>query len=367
MGRGKYLVNTLKKSNEKIGTTIICTFSRRIFVPFFFAAFNKMILPKAGLHLIIYDTTEDEPLKDALMQELEFCFHGFKSVRFYKSYLKGKGNIIGSGNEQFKKSKLQNIWSMWCRMKRMIKTETFFVLEDDTICPPNAFMRLMGLLQRDSRIGFVTAIETGRHAYPWLPVRLGVHKVKMRGMKVLERRSFPPDTQGVRSIDAAGVYCFAARTAAYLDGFKGYDPVSLKVPFFALDNVLTWNIKQHGWRVYADFSTWCAHLEASSARIIAFGKDQAVEQADIWIPSCNNYSSGVEVKKRGQKARRLQVRKVAQSFSLDGTDDLPEIPEELRVKNRKNWRNKIPKEAFDKPSNIGIDLMDGPHPDSPYS
>jgi len=350
MGKGKYLVNTLQNKNKQEGSTLILTFSRKIMVPFFFASFNKMQLPKKDIHLIIYDNTEDEPLKDALMQDLEFCFHGFKSVRFYKSYLKGRGNITGCGNEQFKQSKLQNIWLMWLRMKKMIFTETFFVLEDDTICPPNAFKRLMSLLLRNKGIGFVTAIETGRHAYPWLPVRTGVHKVKMKGMKVLERRSFPAQTKGVVSIDAAGVYCFAARTKAYLDGFKGYNPISLKVPFFALDNVLTWNIKQHGWKVLADFSLWCSHLEASSARIIAFSKDQVVEMADIWLPEYNNYSSGVEIKKRNQKARRFQVRKPAQSFSLDGSDDVPEIPKELRFKNPKNWASKIPESAFSAPS-----------------
>lgn len=350
MGKGNFLINTLERFSAPEGITLVCTFSRKIFVPFFFAAFNKMLLPKKDIHLIIYDNTEDEPLKDALMAELDFSFYGFKSIRFYKSYLKGKGNIVGSGNEQFKHSKLQNIWSMWLRMKRMIYTDTFFVLEDDTICPPNAFKRLMGILMRNSRIGFVTAIETGRHAYPWLPVRLGVHKVKMQGMKVLERRSFHPDTRGVKEIDAAGVYCFAARTKAYLDGFIGYNPISLKVPFFALDNVLTWNIKQHGWKVLADFSLWCSHLEASSARITAFSKDQAIEMSDIWLPQYNNYSSGVEIKKIGQRARKLQVHRPAQSFSLDGSDDLPEIPEELRVHNSKNWRKKIPKECFDKPS-----------------
>lgn len=340
MGKGKYLVNTLKEKEKKTGTTLICTISRKIMTPFFFAGFNKMDLPKKDIHLIIYDNTEDEPLKNELMQEVEFCSYGFKSIRFYKSYLKGKGSIMGSGNEQFKKSKLQNIWSMWLRMKKMIFTDTFFVLEDDTIAPPNAFKKLMKTLMKNKRIGFVTAIETGRHAYPWLPVRVGVHTVKMKGMKVLERRSLKPETKGIIPIDAAGVYCFAGRTEAYLDGFKGYDPISLKVPFFALDNVLTWNMKKHGWTILADFSLWCAHLEASSARIIAFGKDQAIEMADLWIPQYNNYSSGIEIKKINQKARRLQVTRPAESFSLDGSDDLPEIPKELRVKNKKNWASK---------------------------
>jgi hypothetical protein len=275
-----------------------------------------MLLPKKDIHLIIYDNTNDEPLKNALLQALKPISPAFKSVRFFKSYLKGRGNVVGMGNEQFRNSKLQNIWLMWNSMKRMVKTETMFVLEDDTICPPNAFNRLMGLLRRDSRVGFVTAIETGRFSTPWTPVRLGVHHVKMRGLKVLERRSLNPHTKGVVPIDAAGVYCFAARTKCYLSGFEGYDPASLKVPFFALDNVLTWNMKQHGWRLYADFSLWCMHLEATAARIIAFGKDQAVEMIDLWLPEYNTYAPAFEIKKRGQNSRRRLVHRIAQSWEL---------------------------------------------------
>ena len=320
------MFNNLKNSEKKDGITLICTISRRVFVPFFFAAFDNMDLPRKNIHLIIYDNTEDVSLQQELEPHVHRLAFQFKSLRFYKSYLKGKGNIMGSGNEQFRKSKLQNIWLMWLKMQKMIFTDTFFVLEDDTIAPPNAFKRLMSLLMRNSKVGFVTAIETGRFAYPWLPVRLGVHKVKMQGLKIIERRSLSPHLKGVVPVDAAGVYCFAARTKAYLDGFIGYDPVALKVPFFALDNVLTWNIKQHGWRVLADFNTWCSHLEATSARIIAFGKDQAIEMVDIFLPQYNNYAHGVEIKSKNQKSRKLRVRRPALNWSMDGNDDVPEIP-----------------------------------------
>jgi hypothetical protein len=204
----------------------------------------------------------------------------------------------------------------------MIKTSTFFLLEDDTICPPDAFKRLYGKLMSSRHIGFVTGIETGRFATPWIPVRLGVHKVKMRGLKVLERHSLNPNTKGIVPIDAAGVYCFAARTKAYLSGFEGYDPASLKIPFFALDNVLVWNMKQHGWRVLADFNVWCTHLQAGPGRIIAFGKEQAAEMIDLWSPKYRCYFPPFEIRKRNQKCRRFLVTKPAPTFSLEPDDEL---------------------------------------------
>jgi len=314
--KGKFLINNLKEKDKKEGVTLICTFSRKILVPFFFRSLDEMDLPRKEIHLLIYDNTEDYTLEKELKEIASGLISQFKSVRLYKSFLKGKGNIIGSGNEIFRDSKLQNIWLMWKRLYKMIYTSTFFQLEDDTIAPPHAFKRLYRTLLKDSKIGLVTGIATGRHAYPWLPVRLGVHYVKMRGMKVIERHSLNPNTKGIVPVDATGVYCFAARTKAFLTGFEGYDPISLNVPFFALDNVLTWNIKTHGYKIYADFSVWCSHLQCSAARIIAFGKKQALEMVDLWLPQYNNYAQGVEIKEKNKKRRRLRVNKPALSWEL---------------------------------------------------
>ena len=317
----EYLINNMQAADKKKGVTLVITFSRRIFAPIFFKSFNQMQLPRENIHLLVYDNTEDTLLADVLRNELTGLIPLFRSVRLYKSYLKGKGSIMGSGNEQFKKSKLFNIWAMWKSIfitrGGMIFTPEFFYLEDDTIACPDAYNRLFAQLHKDSKVGMVTGIETGRHAYPWVPVRLGVHYLKMRKFKVLERISLDPNLKGLQKIDASGVYCFAARTKAYKTGFLGYDPCSLKIPFFAMDNVMTWNMKLHGWGLLADFNVWCSHLEASAARIISFSKDQAVPMADIWIEKFNNYASGVEIFKRNQKARRFRVTKPAPSWELD--------------------------------------------------
>lgn len=316
MTKGKFLINNLKSSAAKEDITLIVTFSRSIFVPFFFASFKELKIPHKNMHLLVYDNTQDAILKNALVKELTPLIPDFKSVRLFKSGLKGRGSVVGTGNEQFRNSKLYNIWLMWNRMKQMIYTDTFFLLEDDTICPPDAFSRLYKVLMSSERIGFVTGIETGRFATPWTPVRLGVHKVKMKGLKVLERRSLNPNTKGIVPIDAAGVYCFAARTKCYLDGFEGYNPASLKIPFFALDNVLVWNMKKHGWKILADFNVWCTHLQASASRIIAFGKEQAAEMIDLWLPRFNTYAPAFEIKKKGQRCRRFLVRKPAPMWDL---------------------------------------------------
>jgi len=314
--KGKYLINNLKEKDKGEGITLVCCFSRKLFVPIFFSALKNMKLPRKDMHLLVYDNTEDTPLADALLDVINPIIKDYKSVRLYKSYLKGKGNILGSGNEQFKRSKLFNIWSMWKKVYHMIYTPTFFQLEDDTIAPPHAFEKLYAVFQDKNDVGLVTGISTGRHAYPWTPVRLGVHYIKMKNFKVMQRISLKPNCKGLKEIDASGVYCFVADTKAFMTGFNGYDPVAFKTPFFALDNVLTWNIKEHGYRIFADFDVWVTHLQASSARIIAFGKEQALQMADIWIPEFNNYAQAVEIKRKNQRFRKTRVFKPAPSWEI---------------------------------------------------
>ncbi len=313
---GKFLINTLKEKDKKEGITLIVCFSRPVFVPIFFEALRKMGLPREMFHLLVYDNTENRVLEKALREEIKKIKDDYRSIRLYKSYIKSRGSVLGTGNEIFKESKLWNIWQMWKTVYKMVHTEMFFQLEDDTISPPNAFVDLLKIMEKDKKVGMATGIATGRFAYPWLPVRLGVHTMKMKGQKVLERHSLPPNKRGVVEVDACGVYCFIARTKAFLTGFEGYDPIKLNVPFFALDNVLTWNIQQHGYKIMAHFDVWCSHLQASAARIIAFSKDQAIEMIDLWIPECNNYAHGVEVRKKGQRVKRQRVRKHADTWEL---------------------------------------------------
>ncbi|GAH77521.1 unnamed protein product, partial [marine sediment metagenome] len=169
--------------------------------------------------------------------------------------------------------------------------------------PPDAFPRLYKILMSDPKIGFVTGIETGRGPMPYIPVRLGIHNMRMRKGKLMERISFDPNTKGVVEVDAAGVYCFVARTKAYKTGFVNYKPIANSFTWFAMDNVLTYNIKKHGWKVLADFGCWCSHLQISLGRICLFGKDQSLHYTDLYIPKYDTYAIGLEIKETNKKIK----------------------------------------------------------------
>ena len=318
--RAKFIINNLKQKDKKEGITLAVTFSRLIFSDIFFNALAKMDLPRKDMHLLIYDNSVDPSLATSLAEHVHKLTPEYKSVRLFKSYLKGRGNIRGSGNDVFKTSKLWNIWHMWKKLfvtnGGMIHTPTFFLLEDDTIAPPDAFPKLYKTLMKDKKTAFVTGISTGRAPAPWVPVGLGVHHMKMKGLFCLERHSLNPNTKGIVEVDGSGVYCFVARTEAYKKGFIGYDPIKLNVPFFALDNIMIYNLKTKGYKILADFSIWVSHLQASAARIISFGKNQAVEMYTIWLPQINNYAQGMEVKDKNHKPKRYHVRKFADTWEL---------------------------------------------------
>ena len=323
--KGRYIINTMKRNDYRKGITLILTCSKKRLLPFFFKSLRDMDLPRENMHLLVYDNTNDpaylEKLRDEIDEFLCLKCRQFKSIRLYKSYLKPKASLTGSENELFTASKLWNIWNMWKKIYSMIYTETFFQLEDDTIAPPDTFKRLYKLLMTDPKVGFVTAIETGRNALPYSAVRLGVHKVIMRKGKLLKRESFDPDTKGVQKIDAAGVYCFVARTKAYRSGFIDYEAPANAFSLFAMDNVLTYNMKKHGWKLLADFNCWCGHMQISMGRICIFGKEQSLQYVDLYLPKYNTYAIRIEIKKHNQPYRTYRVKKPATCFNLHHDED----------------------------------------------
>lgn len=314
--KGKYLINTLSTNAKHQGVTLVCCFSRKGMIPFFFQALKNMTLPRKDIHLLVYDNTANLSIERELKNVLQSITQSYKSVRLYKSYLPPKYKVSGTLVPNFSDSKVSNIWKMWVNLKGMIHTPTFFQLEDDTIAPQNAYNRLFSVLNTKPKAAFITGISTGRHVIAHHPVKLGLYYLKMcprkNCFKICERRALSPDTKGVVPVDASGVYCFAARTKAFYSGLKGFEPSKLNFPYFFLDVLFTYNMKRQGYEIYADFDVWCSHLHAAGTHINAFSKDQAVEKVDLWLPEYDNYAIGIEVNPNNRK-RKL---KPAQTWEI---------------------------------------------------
>jgi len=277
--------------------TLVGTFSRVNMVNPWLIALYKMKLPREKIHLLLYNNTDNITLHNVLTQEIPYLKTLFRSVTYFRSNRTGGKTIIGQDNDNFNKSKLKPIWEMWNDIKDMIETSVFMLIEDDTIAPPYAFERLFYDLFTLKKAGFVTGIETGRSMFSWMPTRLGVHRLVRKGNKIIKRISLNPNSKGIHEIDCSGVYCFITYTDIYRKAFKGMDKYIKSVPFFGMDNILTNNIQKLGYKLYADFSVWCDHLQQSAGKLFAFNRKQAVQMADIWIPEFNNYAQGIIIKK----------------------------------------------------------------------
>ena len=345
--KGKYIINTMKKKDYKEGITLVLTCSKMPILPFFFKSLRDMDLPRENMHLLIYDNTSDPLYLEKLQDEIDELMcpkcRQFRSIRLYKSNRKPRGSLTGSGNEKFSASKIYNIWMMWKKIYHMVYTDTFFQLEDDTIVEPDTFNKLYKILLSDKKIGFVTAIETGRNSAPYMPTRVGVHKITMRKGRLLVRDSFDPNTKGIVEIDSSGVYCFVARSKAYKSGFIDYEAPQKAFSLFAMDNVLTYNMKRHGWKLFADFSCWCGHLQISGGRICIFGKEQALKYIDLYIPKYDCYAISMEVKKHSQPFRTYAIKTPAPCFSLhpeEETENNDAIAAEIKKAKEKSKKQK---------------------------
>ena len=277
--------------------TLVGTFSRKWCVDPWFSALQSLDLPREYVKLLIYCNSDNVLLEEELVKWCESIGDQYSSVALYTSKRKGYANLEGYPDVDFDKSKLKHIWLMWNDIKDMITTETFMLIEDDTLAPKNAFWDLFKVLMSDKKIGLVTAIETGRTKRHWIPVRLGVHYLKRKGNKIIERISLDPNSKGIKDIDASGVYCFVARTDAYKSGFVGMEEYIKEIPFFAIDNILTNNIKRNGWKIKANFNVWCDHLQLMAGSIYKFNKKNAVPMADLWIDKYKNYAQGIIIRK----------------------------------------------------------------------
>jgi len=311
----KFLVDnrvTRRKTRDMSkGWTLVVCFSRPWCVRPFFADFERLLFDRSKCHLIIYNNTNDIILDKMLLERAkryqqwhkqkygERRLHPpFASVRLYKSFRKWGGIIFGQ-EATFDASKLPTILDMQRDIKNMITTKYFFMLEDDTLFPPDAVKRLFKILKKSKKIGLVSGVESTRSPRLTDKVRLGAYKLLRPERKILERISLEPTLRNVHQVDAVGFYCFAARTDAWLKAFKifeeDFEIQKTAEPNWAIDTLLTNDVQRAGYKVLVDFETACLHMQVLGNRIYNWAIDRAVPKIDIYIEKYNCYAQGVDL------------------------------------------------------------------------
>jgi len=288
----KYLPDGLYKNK---GYTLVFTFSRIWCVPNFFANLNQMKINLNNCHLLIIDNTYFSELEKVLLAKADILSKVFKSVRVLKTYEAFGGCLIPKTRQCVPGAACIHIYNMHMEMLKHIHTRRFVLIEDDTLPPQRAILRLMNSLKRNKNAGIVTAIEPTQCTSPYAKTRLGVHYVKRDGWRLTERLSLKMQRNGLKKVDACGWYCFASYKDVWAKGFEGMKKYLNIIPHFALDTIHTNNIKEAGYDILADFSLRCKHMTNAGKSIYFSETKQSTPMLDIYLPDYDMYAAGLLV------------------------------------------------------------------------
>lgn len=128
-------------------------------------------------------------------------------------------------------------------------SDYIFCLEDDTLIPPQTISNLYKKITESVGIGFVSGVELGRWGYK----HIGAWEVD----DVYDTNIFTsiPHGQGIRKVDAAGMYCCMINSVFYLrHHFEPFEDVAGPDVNFGL------YLRRQGLTNYVDYSIKCTHL-----------------------------------------------------------------------------------------------------------
>jgi len=311
----EFLIDTTKGKDMTKGFTLVVTFSRKWCVRPFFDAFNKLDIDIDNCHLVLIDNSANKLLEDALRPYMEVYSEMFYTTRWFKTYRTGGGDRRGAEDKGFWKSKLPQIYWLHLDMIKLLTTEKFVLLEDDTLPPPDAVPALLKMLEDDEEIGIATGIATGRSPFRHNPQRLGVHYFNRVGNKLLERYTPDPDQKGSIEVDACGWYCCASYSDIWADGFVGMSEYLDKIPRFALDGYHTNNLKRDGWKIVANFDLTCEHMNICPEGIIHWRPENAIRMLDVWLPKYKMYATDLKLSETNARQWINDSKNVSLNFS----------------------------------------------------
>ena len=283
-------MNTLEAKNKKKGFTLILCFSRRWCVAPFFERFEKLKFNKKNCHLLVFDNTDNVLLQQELMQHIQNITKHYLSVRYFKTYRQGGFVVRGQLNNDFYKSKIYPISQMQQDIHNFIFTDVFIQLEDDELPQnPHTLTRLLALLKKKC-VAVASGVSAARSP-DLLKVGMGVHQiVELQGDRITKRICCSPKFKGVHEVDATGFYCFAAKKKIWVQALNDAKNVASGLPHWAFDTWVTHQVTRRGYKILADFSLWCDHIQTFPNGIYSFNQKDAVIDAYVYIPELNVYS-----------------------------------------------------------------------------
>jgi len=230
--------------------TLAITVSRRTIVRHCLEAINESKLP-AGLGLFI--------LVDSMNEELiDYC----KNYKW--KYQWASKEVLNTPQDPVRVSSIKDYQRKWNRIMsnmRLVReftkeSDIVLMVEDDTIIPPNALIKLYNKIKSDKKIGCIQGVEALRNAGGHGPC--GAWRLDIEKGIVKRKLGLGAKKSGIEQIDGGGYYCWAFRQ-------KAIQQIKFRAD---IDNgwcgpdIWTWyDIGQNGWKALIDWSIWCIHLE----------------------------------------------------------------------------------------------------------
>jgi hypothetical protein len=168
-----------------------------------------------------------------------------------------QGDIPGERREFSINTRRRRIAAIHNEIRKLIKPcGHVFLIEDDTILAPGTLGKLMSDHLSYPHAGFITGVQYGR----WGINHLGLWTAD-DPYEPGEIRSLMPGS-GVQEVDAAGLYACLMRYELYRkQEFAPFGDV------LGPDAGMGINLRQLGYKNYADFDVWVDHLKPDGSAI----------------------------------------------------------------------------------------------------
>lgn len=249
----KYIQKLYGLKTNKAEVTVFGLVSQDRTLKLYFDDFEKIDMPRNRMHYIIVVDSND-------ISMLNYVKERVKNYNFLttKIYFTNEPNLYESHDFTKRAERItRNLKYMLNEVSKYnTYTPYFFMVEDDTLAPRNAFKKLWKHIKSDSKIAYASGVESSkckdRH--------LGLCYLKTDKTGDLVYRVLPkPKRTGVESFDGGGWYCWIGQTEAIRKcSFRIIENVGRHL---GPDTLMVYELKQKGWKCVMDWSIACKHYD----------------------------------------------------------------------------------------------------------
>jgi len=236
---------------KRIETTLVSLISRDTVLMEYMDSINKLDIDRSTFSWFIYIDTTSEDLVDKV-KILSSQIKGWGLKRIFVTWAHNKTeatDFVGRGMHI-----ANHLTTIFHSVSTIYPTKYLFMIEDDTLVPPNAYQLLLRHLIDDDMCAVATGIEMSRSVSKHLGI---CHLVEDEG-EIVGRRTIKDQKAGWIDVDGCGWYCWVGRVNAIKDAemkCEGH-PKNL-----GPDTLSMYSLRKKGWNIIADFDVPCKHWD----------------------------------------------------------------------------------------------------------